>query len=264
MSYDLREGHCLDLIAELQGDSVNVCVTSPPFWNSDYDVPLVDGWGRLGCEDQADNYVAHVAQILAAVGSKLRRDGMVWLVLRDSLDDLGRLQGLPARIGTAAEAHRLSWVYTVYWVPDALWMPKGYTAYGPMPAVVPILGLCHEPRAHYWAEGCTVPDYLVYPTPEPERGLPFQALPSNVVGDLLEWSCPSGGTVLDPMCGSGTVIATANIMGHYGIGMDICKKAIKASRRKVVRLKERARAFRQDAAANAAGAVPSPGEESKN
>ena len=261
MSYDLRLGHCLDLIAVLPDVSVNVCFTSPPCWNSDYDVPLVEGWGRLGCEDKADDYVAHVAQIVAAVGGKLRRDGMVWLALRDSLDDLGRLQGLPAKIGTAVGVHRLCWVTTVYWVPDALWLPKGYTAHDPMVTVMPILGLCHEPRAHYWAEGCMVPDYLAYPMPDPVRGSPFQPLPANVVGDLLEWTCPSGGTVLDPMCGSGTVIATANLMGYYAIGMDISEAAIKASRRKVVRLKEQARAFRQD---RTAGAVPLPGKAQEN
>jgi len=264
MAYDLRLGHCLDLIPKLTDGEVNVVVTSPPWYGADYDVPAIPGWGRLGHEPDPDAYVEHVAQIIGALQPKLDRTGVVWVAVGDVPGVGGRLQGLPQKIGAAAQLHRLNWIYTVYWISDSVMVPAGTVPFGPFRATVPILGLVKEPEDHYWREDLSVCDYLAYPPAAPEIGLPFIPLPGPVVGDLLEWTCPSGGTVVDPMCGSGTVPAVANVMGYYGVGMDLDGQALKRARQKCIRLKEEARKAIAARGQQMAGAVPPWRKESKN
>jgi DNA modification methylase len=236
MSYDLKCGHAIDLIGELPDESVDVVFTSPPWWGEDYDIPAVKGWGRLGHEKTPSEYAVHVSEILAACWPKLKRSGMVWLAVRDVPAE-GRLQAIPSMVGMS-KLHRLYWCYTCYWVDDGVYLPKSFRPYGPVPATTPILGFAKDPDYHYWEESKVIPDWLAYSSPVPEEGRVFQALPSDLVSFLLESSCPSGGTVVDPMCGNGTVIARASLMGFHGIGFDIDKKELKRSRRKVIREKE--------------------------
>lgn len=237
MPYDLQHGHCLDLLEEVPADSLNVVITSPPFFGESYEAKIVDGWGRLGHETSAEAYVAHVVEILDALRPKMKRNGMVWMLIRDAPGEGGTLQNIPGQIGMQAQ---LAWAYTMYWVLDSIYAPKGYVPFGPLPATVPILGFCVDPEYHYWQDGAVIPDYLAASPPD-AKGDVFQSIPPDVVSDLLDACCPTGGTVLDPMCGSGTVPAVANARGCYGIGMDISELAIKTSRRKVIRVKEMVR-----------------------
>ena len=88
-SWELREGHVLDRLRELDDDSVQCCITSPPYYGlRDYDVPPSlwgDGWtGCLGHEKTPDHYVAHLVEVFAEVRRVLRVDGTLWLNLGDS------------------------------------------------------------------------------------------------------------------------------------------------------------------------------------
>jgi DNA modification methylase len=88
-SWDLREGHVLDQLRELDDCSVQCCITSPPYYGlRDYDVPPSlwgDGWeGCLGHEDTPDQFVVHLVEVFAEVRRVLRDDGTLWLNLGDS------------------------------------------------------------------------------------------------------------------------------------------------------------------------------------
>jgi len=45
--------------------------------------------------------------------------------------------------------------------------------------------------------------------------------------------CPPGGTVLDPMCGSGTTLAVAQRLGRNAIGIDIRESQVELTRRRL-------------------------------
>ena len=45
--------------------------------------------------------------------------------------------------------------------------------------------------------------------------------PLGIIRPLIEYSCPPGGLVIDPFCGSGSVLVAAKEMGRRAIGMDI-------------------------------------------
>jgi site-specific DNA-methyltransferase (adenine-specific) len=56
--------------------------------------------------------------------------------------------------------------------------------------------------------------------------------PIGIIEPLVRYSCPSGGTILDPFVGSGSTLAVSKALGRHAIGIDIEEKCceIAASR----------------------------------
>lgn len=108
-SWDLREGHALEQLRELDAGSVQACITSPPYYGlRDYELPPSlwgDGWeGCLGLEPTAEQFVAHLVEVFAEVRRVLRDDGVLWLNLGDSYASHGGERGSkkgPSLGGTA-------------------------------------------------------------------------------------------------------------------------------------------------------------------
>ncbi len=73
-------GDCISKLRTLPKQSVNCCVTSPPYWGlRDYGVD-----GQLGLEKTPEEYVAKLVAVFAEVRRVLRGDGTLWLNLGDS------------------------------------------------------------------------------------------------------------------------------------------------------------------------------------
>ncbi|HEX77152.1 MAG TPA: site-specific DNA-methyltransferase [Dehalococcoidia bacterium] len=67
------------------------------------------------------------------------------------------------------------------------------------------------------------PDFWSVNTqPYPEAH--FAVFPEEICRKPILATCPPGGTVLDPFCGSGTVLAMARRLGRKAIGIDIVEK----------------------------------------
>lgn len=74
------QGGCLDVLRSMPDESVNCCITSPPYWGlRDYGVT-----GQLGLEKTPEEYVAKLVEIFREVRRVLRNDGTLWLNLGDS------------------------------------------------------------------------------------------------------------------------------------------------------------------------------------
>jgi len=80
MSWEIREGDCLESLRAMPAGSVQCCVTSPPYWGlRDY------GHGdQLGMEETPDQYVANMVAVFAEVRRVLRDDGTLWLNVGDT------------------------------------------------------------------------------------------------------------------------------------------------------------------------------------
>ena len=109
MTWDIKTGHVLDVLAALEPESVQTCVTSPPYWGlRDYgdggqDWPAVSyapmpglppldisaQIGPLGLEADPWAYVGHLVEVFRAVRRVLRADGTLWLNLGDSYSSVG-------------------------------------------------------------------------------------------------------------------------------------------------------------------------------
>lgn len=74
----------------------------------------------------------------------------------------------------------------------------------------------------------------VWTIPAEPTGVEHYALfPTALVRPLIAAGCKPGGTVLDPFCGTGTVLKEANEQGFDAIGIDLKKQYIEITRRRV-------------------------------
>ena len=80
MSISILVGDCRTRLAELPEQSVQTCVTSPPYFGlRDYGHD-----GQIGLEQTPDAFVAELVSVFREVKRVLRYDGTLWLNLGDS------------------------------------------------------------------------------------------------------------------------------------------------------------------------------------
>lgn len=110
MDYRIIEGDCIEGMRRLEGQSVNCCVTSPPYFGlRDYGRD-----GQIGLEETPDEYVAKLVDVFREVRRVLRDDGTLWLNLGDSYVGSANnggtssktMQGTQAATGTGLKAKR--------------------------------------------------------------------------------------------------------------------------------------------------------------
>ena len=81
----LRVGDCLQTLRSLPSESVNTCVTSPPYFGlRDYGHD-----GQIGLEATPDEFVGKLVAVFREVRRVLRDDGTLWLNLGDSYGSAG-------------------------------------------------------------------------------------------------------------------------------------------------------------------------------
>jgi len=71
------EGNCLDLIPGLPDESIDVLVTSPPYWGQRVST-------GTGTEDDPRHYLAFLTRVFVEFLPKLKRQGVVWINLGDA------------------------------------------------------------------------------------------------------------------------------------------------------------------------------------
>lgn len=85
----IHNGHVVDILKEMPSRSIDVAVTSPPYWGlRDYgDITKVkwDKWeGQLGLEPHPQMYIDHLVTIFREVKRVLKDSGSFWLNLGDT------------------------------------------------------------------------------------------------------------------------------------------------------------------------------------
>ena len=80
MNLEIKQGDCLEVLKTLQSESINCCITSPPYWGlRDYGHD-----GQIGLESTPEAYVAKIVEVFREVRRVLREDGTCWVNLGDS------------------------------------------------------------------------------------------------------------------------------------------------------------------------------------
>lgn len=80
MTWQILLGDVCERLSELPAESVQTCVTSPPYWGlRDYGTA-----GQIGLEPTPSAYVTRMVEVFAEVHRVLREDGTLWLNLGDS------------------------------------------------------------------------------------------------------------------------------------------------------------------------------------
>lgn len=79
-------GDALAMLKTLPDESVQMCVTSPPYWGlRDYGVA-----GQLGLERTPEEYIARMVEVFREVRRVLRTDGTCWVNMGDSYAGSGK------------------------------------------------------------------------------------------------------------------------------------------------------------------------------
>jgi len=78
--FQITCGDCLSELPTMASNSVQCCVTSPPYWGlRDYGVD-----GQIGLESSPDTYIERLVSVFDEVRRVLKPSGVLWLVLGDS------------------------------------------------------------------------------------------------------------------------------------------------------------------------------------
>lgn len=99
----VRVGDCRELLRDTPDESVQCCVTSPPYWGlRDYGHA-----GQIGQEATPEEFVATMVEVFREVRRVLKPDGTCWVNLGDSYNAAGR-SGHGTRIGCKQGTNRAS------------------------------------------------------------------------------------------------------------------------------------------------------------
>jgi len=87
MDINILQGDCIESLKKLEDQSINTCITSPPYWGlRNYN----DEEKQLGMEDTPEEFTEKLVKVFREVKRVLRDDGTVWLNLGDSYSSGGR------------------------------------------------------------------------------------------------------------------------------------------------------------------------------
>jgi len=231
----ILQGNCLEVLKDLPEQSVNTCITSPPYWG----LRNYQEEEQLGLEDTPEEYVENLVKVFREVKRVLRDDGTVWLNLGDSFSKEKQLQGTPWRVAFALQSD--GW----YLRQDIIWHKPA-----PMPESVTdrctkaheYIFLLSKNKKYYFDNESIKEDAVgnnpgnktkhravgqsfsetknnidkisavskrnkrsVWTVPtKPFKGAHFATFPPDLIKPCVLAGCPEGGTVLDPFGGAGT------------------------------------------------------------
>ena len=249
-------GDCLEQMAHIESQSVQTCVTSPPYWGlRDYGHN-----GQMGLEETPDEYIANLVKVFAEVRRVLKDDGTLWLNLGDSYGLKPKdLIGIPWRVAFALQAD--GW----YLRQDIIWAKPN-----PMPESVKdrctksheyLFLLSKSPKYYYDNEAIKEPSLGLGKTAirfggnkygdsddpkhatksgneytdsgkrnkrdvwtinaKPFKGAHFAVMPEALVEPCVLAGSREGDIVLDPFLGSGTVAVVAELHRRNWIGCEL-------------------------------------------
>jgi site-specific DNA-methyltransferase (cytosine-N4-specific) len=279
---EVRQGDAFDLFDTLEPSSVDLIITSPPYWGlrvyglkhnwniwdawkKDHDKNEIPSYrwyrengGCLGLEPLPDWYASFIAEIMHKSWRVLKPKGSIWLNIGDtyfarwsSIRDKGR-QGLgnnkrerrrtpmggyrqekqllliPSR--TAIKMQEKGWILRN----DLIW----YKPNVPPRPEKDRLPLTHEHffhfvkkptegRASYFYDmdevGKTGHDVITQNVASGNNGH-SATFPRPLIRPRILSSCPKGGLVLDPFCGTGTALVVAKEEGRRALGFETTEK----------------------------------------
>lgn len=286
----LARGDAYDLLPLLPEKSVDLILTSPPYWGQrsygqEHNWDILDEWkalgntdsvappyewyraqgGILGLEPIPDWFVSHLVEVFERARGCLKPGGSFWVNLGDtyyarwaSIREEGR-QGLgsnvrvrrrtpmggyrhekqllliPARFAIAMQDRR--WILrndVIWYKPNVPPRPeKDRLRY----AHEHFFHFVHRARlgrpSYYYDAGEAEPkrdDVVTCLVRRGEEGH-SATFPEDLVSPRIRSSCPPGGVVLDPFCGSGRALAVAVEHGRRAVGFDLNDDFLAVSRR---------------------------------
>jgi DNA modification methylase len=286
---EVYEGDAYDLMAKLPDESVDLVITSPPYWGlrtygQHHNEHILDEWaaeggdkesappydwyrlhgGCLGLEPLPEWFIDHLVEIFQRGARALKPGGSMWINIGDTyfarwssirldgrqgLGDNPRLRRktpmggfrqekqlllIPARFAIAMQSAR--WILRN----DLIWEKRNIP---PRPEK-DRLRLAHEHFFHfvkrpkegrpkYYYDMSAVEEGtrdVVSVNVQPGSDGHSATFPLDLIRPRILSSCPPGGLVLDPFCGTGRALITAVENQRRGIGFEVSPEFCRAAR----------------------------------
>ncbi len=247
-------GNNREMLPTLDAESVQCCVTSPPYWGlRDYDHPA-----QIGSEESPVQYVANMVAVFREVRRVLRKDGTVWLNVGDGYARNGGtgghgpnaivgntrkliqkrnckvpdcwglkdrdLMGLPWRVAFALQEDGWYLRSRITWIKKTA-MPESVKN-RPTTATEEIFLLSRSPTYFYDPAGIREPsganlrNYWIL-GPEPTSNGHPAAFPRELARRCILLGTRPLDVVLDPFGGSGTTGVAASELGRKSILIEL-------------------------------------------
>lgn len=261
---DVICGDSLSVLKSIETETVQTCITSPPYWGlRDYGIQ-----GQIGAEMQLNDYISNLVAIFREVKRVLRIDGTLWLNIGDSYTSGGRtwrqtdkknaargmdyrpptpeglkpkdLIGVPWRLAFALQED--GW----YLRSDMIWnKPNGHPeSVKDRPSRVHeyIFLLTKNERYKYHYDrvkepamnGTTKGLRSVWSlNTEPLKDAHFAAFPTKLVARCIEAGSDRGDLVLDPFLGSGTVGVVCQELERRLLGIELKPEYVKIAHKRL-------------------------------
>lgn len=236
------------LLATLDEQSIQCCVTSPPYWGlRDYDHPA-----QIGAEASPEDYVEHLVAVFREVRRLLRDDGTLWLNVGDGYARNGgtgncgpnaivgntrkliqkrnckvpdcwglqdkSLMGLPWRVAFALQQDGWLLRSRITWIKKTA-MPESVRD-RPTNATEDVFLLTKSPRYYYdpngvrEATGANLRNYWIL-GPDPSNNGHPAAYPRELARRCILLGSRPGDMILDPFGGSGTTGLAAKELDRH-------------------------------------------------
>lgn len=247
-------GDCAKVLPDLEAESVQCCVTSPPYWGlRDYDHD-----DQIGAEASPELYVENLVKVFREVHRVLRRDGTLWLNVGDGYARNGGtgkcgpnamvgntkkliqkrnckvpnvwglkdrdLMGLPWRVAFALQQD--GWILRskIAWIKKTA-MPESVKN-RPTNATEDIFLFSKSPSYYYDSQavreetGANLRNYWILGPDSSNHGHPA-AFPRELARRCILLGSRESDVVLDPFGGSGTTGVVANNLGRKAILVEL-------------------------------------------
>ena len=265
-------GDSLTILPTLPSESVQCCVTSPPYWGlRDYDHP-----SQIGAEASPDLYVNNLVAIFRELRRVLRKDGTMWLNVGDGYARNGGtgncgpnaivgntkkliqkrnckvpecwglkdrdLMGLPWRVAFAMQED--GWVLRsrITWIKKTA-MPESVKN-RPSAATEEVFLFSKSPTYFYDPDGvreqsgANLRNYWIL-GPDPRgKGHPA-AFPRELARRCILLGSREGDTILDPFGGSGTTGLAAVELNRKAVLIELNPEYTQLGRKRILHAKNR-------------------------
>lgn len=248
-------GDALSTLKKIPSESINCCITSPPYWGlRDY-----GNENQIGAEMDLNDFLDKLVEVFREVRRVLKSDGTFWLNIGDSFTSGGRkwrqsdkknaargmdyrpptpeglkpkdLIGVPWRL--AFKLQEDGW----YLRTDIIWhKPNGQPeSVKDRPTRTHEFVFMFTKSERYFFDV----DSIKEPTSDgkgrrrrsvwsintrPFKGAHFAVFPPELVSVCMKAGSKEGDTVLDPFLGSGTVGLVANELGRNWTGIELSEE----------------------------------------
>ncbi len=260
----IMPGDALEKLKTLQPDSIDCCITSPPYFGlRDYGVK-----GQIGLEANPELYISKLVLVFNEVLRVLKAQGTLWLSLGDSYEDKS-LVGIPWKVAEALK--KIGWILRseIIWdkpnaMPESVkdrptkshetifLFSKSKKYYfnadairEPLKTKSNVREKCKEKHNHAvlspigkgireWNNPLGRNKRTVWSiSTKPFSGSHFATFPPEVVKTCISAGCQPRGTVLDPFLGSGTTLMVADQNDRSGIGIELNPEYVQIAKTRI-------------------------------